>query len=249
MVLTRTDLDDIKKIISDQINSIFNDQFKNKIVESVAKKIGERYDVKFDKLDDEVQKIKNDLTELRNENLSLKKIVDGQEQNSRNLNIRIFGIPTSQNENIHNSVMEIFKHRIKLNIKPEDIKKCHRIAAKNQAADKPSAVLVRFQDVNNRLMVLNNRKLLKYSGINIKEDLTKMRLLLLNFAISKFNSQNVWCLHGNIYVKYRDAVHRVTEDSDVISLLSSVTLTYCLFHNGTFIFLFLDLFTHVFDIV
>ena len=99
-------------------------------------------------------------------------------------------------------------------INTSDIKRYHRVEAKNQSADKPRAILVEFTNVSKRSEVLKQRKLLKNSIIKIQEDLTQTRLKLLQSAIAKFTTRNAWCLHGNVYVK-SGVVLRVNDECDI----------------------------------
>lgn len=217
MVLTRTDLDEIRRIITEQVSSIFNDQFKNKLAESVMKKIDERYEEKFEKCNEEIDKINKNLCTIQSENKHVQKTLDNQEQFSRNRNIRIFGMPVNDSENLQESVLDLFKGKMELDIVPADIKNIHRVIAKNPT-NKPPAVLVEFREVNKRSAVLKQRKHLKSSGIVIKEDLTQRRLMIFSEAVKKFTAKNVWCMHGNIFVKNRDIVHRISDEDDIIRI-------------------------------
>ena len=209
MVLTRTDLEDIKRIIAEQIMSIFNDQFKNKLIGSLLNKIDEKYEERFFKCEKELVVINKQLETIQGENKVLKTMLDNQEQYSRNRNIRIFGLPPNEGENLQISVLDIFNGKMKLDVTAADIKSIHRVKSKNPTADKPPAVLVEFREVNKRSTVLKQRKTLKSSGLVIKEDLTKMRLSIFSEAVKKFSANNVWCLNGNIYVKSAGVVHRI----------------------------------------
>lgn len=104
---------------------------------------------------------------------------------------------------------------MKTNIKTTDITNIHRVEAKNPSPDRPPAVLVQFNDVNKRGVILKQRKILKNSGVIIREDLTHYRLALLKKAISKYSDKNVWSVHGNIYVKSENDVHRVNSEMDI----------------------------------
>nr|CAI5854777.1 unnamed protein product [Callosobruchus analis] len=48
--------------------------------------------------------------------------------------------------------------------------------------------------------IFNNKKMLKGSGIVVKEDLTDNRLKLMQAAIEKISLKGVWSYNGTIYV-------------------------------------------------
>lgn len=114
-------------------------------------------------------------------------------------------------------MLNIFNNTLKINIVNSEIKKCHRIVSKT-TRDKPPAVLVRFSTDTAKVSVLRNRKFLKGGELQIKEDLTKMRLFLLDRAIRKFTYKDSWVLNGNIYVRFNKTVHRIYDESDLDKL-------------------------------
>lgn len=213
MGLTNADLDKIRNIIT----STFSDQFLQELADKVGKIISEKYETKINALEKKLNNIEKEMCDLRNKNQEMEKIIDNHEQSSRSLNVRIFGVPYQEGENLHNIISDIFKTKLKINVKNSDIKKCHRVYAKNPRvdSDKPPAILVRFCNDESRLAVLKNRKCLKSSGIVIKEDLTKIRLALMSSAMEKFGNKNVWCLYGNIYTKNGGVVRRINDLEDL----------------------------------
>lgn len=216
MVITRTDLDEIKKVISDEVRTAFTDKFKDQLADTIYRKIEAKFNTKFEALKSDLDNVKTELMAVKRENLQLKSTLDNTEQFSRGRNVRIFGMDETENENLSLSVLKLFNNKLKLDsMNKSDIKNCLRVVAKNPVPDKPRAVLVEFVSVNKRSEVLKCRKLLKGAKISIKEDLTQYRLKLLSAAIAKFSSKNAWCLHGNVYVKNSGGVHRVQNDSDI----------------------------------
>lgn len=67
---------------------------------------------------------------IRAGNKQLTIIADNIAQSSRTLIIRIFGLTVENNENIRLKVIDLFK-KININIKDNQIQKCHRVLAKN----------------------------------------------------------------------------------------------------------------------
>lgn len=211
MVLTRTDIDDIKRIISTEISATITEQLKMQIADAIFKKIEVKFGKSLKELEDRSLGMEKAISELQEENIRLQNILDRQEQFSRGRNLRIFGMAADNDNNLPEAVVKLFTHEMKVNgLRVSDIKRCHRIRSKNPSPNKPPAVLVELANVNIRSMVLKNRSLLKSTGISVKEDITQCRLSLLKSAVNKFTSKNAWCLHGIIYVKSADGkVHRV----------------------------------------
>ena len=215
MVFTRTDLEEIKKIMGE----VINEQLKDQLADSIYRKIENKFQGKIKVLENDLIGLKSDLANTKKENQSLKMALDSSEQFSRVRNIRIFGMDEAETEDLFQEILNLFTVKMKVNsINISDIKACHRVEAKNPVPDKPRTVLVSFNSVNKRTEVLKSRKLLKNTKISIKEDLTQYRLKLLSAAVAKFSSKNAWCLHGNIYVRSAGVVHRVGCDTDIQQL-------------------------------
>lgn len=210
MGLSSADLREIKSTII----SVFNDKFLQEIVDKVTSAVEKKFEERFNAQMQKTSALQKVTEELQRENISLRKYIESQEQSVRNMNVRIQGIAVENGENVRDKMLSLFNNKLKLNIQNDNLKKCHRVPDKNPSNKHP-AVLVRFATDTARLSVLKNKKLLKNSGISIKEDLTKTRLLLLNRAIREFSFKNAWVLNGNIYVKFNDTVHRISDESDM----------------------------------
>jgi len=209
MGLTNADIEKIK--------SIFNDQFLSVIAEKVVFIIEKSFEDKIKKQNEAISQLHNEILSLKNSKASMEQLLEKQEQASRNLNIRIFGIAKEENENLRAKTLEFFNKKLKVNIKDQHIKKCHRVLSKNPG-DKPPAILVTFHSDAERKAVLSSRKMLKSTNIQIKEDLTKTRLMLLSAAVNRFSFKNAWCLNGVVYVKCQSGVHRVNNSEELENL-------------------------------
>lgn len=214
MGLTSGDLDKIKNIVK----TIFTEDFLQNVAESVVKIVSEKFEKRMDDQDKRINSMAQEISDLKKNNLSFTRALDNCEQASRNLNIRIFGMPEGENEDLRKEILGIFTKKMKVNVRDLDIKKCHRVKSKTPGG-KPSAVLVRFDSDNARVAVLQNRKNLRDTGIQIKEDLTKYKLDLLKKAVEKFSSKCAWCLNGNIYIKRGNDVTRVDSEDDFLSII------------------------------
>lgn len=195
------------------------EQFFQEVADRVVQIITERFQSQFEEQRKTADLLQREIESLKADNIKLMTTMDAHEQAARSSNIRILGVPKADNEDVRKRTLEIFTKKLKVNIKDSDIGRCYRVSAKNPVPDKQPAILVSFNGDACRAKVLKNRKELKNSGILIKEDLTKMRLALLNSAIEKFSYKNAWCLNGNIYVKCDSVVHRVNNEQDLDNLL------------------------------
>lgn len=219
---------DIEKI-REMIISVFKGEILKDIERSIDKRVQERIDKEVTQLRDQIDSLSNNVAELESKNALLEASLDRQEQSSRDLNVRIFGVAQKEGEELKKLVLEIF-NKVECNVTAGDIKKCYRITAKGVADtdkkrftrsksggantdidNRPAAILVRFHTGETRAMALQRRKQLNDLGVRIRQDLTKFRLSLLSKAVEKFSSRNAWCLHGNIYVRSGDVVHRITD--------------------------------------
>lgn len=210
MVLTSDDLDKIKSIVQ----STLTEKFLNKIAAKVADIVEAKFEARVTRQEEIVNGLKNQIVELQTKSRDLEKRVEEQEQSSRNLNVRIFGLPHSHSVDLRKDVVQLINDKLKVNVRMEDVKRCFRVSAKNHA-DKPPAVMVRFANDTVKSAVIANRKHLKSENIRVKEDLTKFRLTLLDAAIKRFTYRNAWCLKGNIYVRHNNGVHRVSDMCDL----------------------------------
>lgn len=217
MVLLRNDIDDIRKIVAEQITStILSEQFQNRLIDSLIEKLDRKFNEKIEKIENDVTLLRKEVESLKSANHSLKMKLDAQEQYTRNNNIRIFGLQHEKNEDVLKIVTDLFQNKMNINIDNLDIKNVHRVEAKNPSADKPPAVLVQFSNVNKRTAILKQRKMLKNTPVVIREDLTQCRLELLKKAVGKFSEKKVWSLHGNIYIKSGSVVRRIDGEMDII---------------------------------
>ena len=167
MVLTRTDLDDIKKVVVKEFRAIFVSELKAEIINAISGEIEKSFQKRFSELEEQVDNAKSQIVSLHKENPILKRALDFNEQHSRNHNIRILGMAMKENEDILQLVLDFFNRQMNIpTINSSDIKKCHRVTAKHQSSDKPRVVLVEFNNVNKRFDVLKSRKCLKNKNIS-----------------------------------------------------------------------------------
>ena len=134
---------------------------------------------------------------------------DDLEQYGRRMCLRVFGIPEERNEDTDRIAIDVEK-RINVDLSIQDIDRSHRIGKINAGP-----VIIKFISYRKLSEVFRSKKLLKGSGITVREDLTKRRHGLLKMAITKFGLQNVWTVDGNIIVKDGDNKRIITRETDL----------------------------------
>lgn len=198
------DIIEIKQIVQETIKELFAD---NDFVQMVMKKINDKIERNLQKLDDKIQS-----NEEKTKTIMLK--LDNLEQNQKANNLCIYGIQENQNENLEQTLSQIFKEKMNININSEELENCYRVGQQIENADKVRPVIVKYKHYNTKLTILRNCKKLKNSHIFIMEDLTKNRLELLQEAKTKYGKKNVWSSNGHIYTKMdgRNKQIRTRED-------------------------------------
>lgn len=135
--------------------------------------------------------------------------LDGMEQQSRSLNVRILGVEESGKENPEKVVMQLVEKKMGVSLSPADLDRCHRIgSSSNQESPSRSTrakpqqsrpILVRFANHRSRALVMGARAELKGSDIFINEDLTQSRQNLLYKLRHCKKADRSWSLDGKIF--------------------------------------------------
>lgn len=92
----------------------------------------------------------------------------------------------------------------------DDILLCYRIGKKQE--NKHRGILVKLKDTSTKQCIYTKKRLLKGTGIVIKEDLTNTRLKMMNKAIEKVGIKNVWSDNGKICFIYNENVHVINSE-------------------------------------
>nr|CAI5843484.1 unnamed protein product [Callosobruchus analis] len=69
-----------------------------------------------------------------------------------------------------------------------------------------------------RRNIYSKKKMLKGSGVVIKEDLSDYRLKLMDAAIEKISLRRVWSFNGNIFVLHNNKKMRIKSKEDLAKL-------------------------------
>ena len=168
----------------------------------------------INEIKNELMAAKRDISKITEENNKLKQIinlntfkVDSLEQYGRRENLRIYGIPES-NENIDDDGEQIVHDIAKLlnvDLDNWDIQRAHRLGRKR--SNKPRPIIVRFLSFKKRNEILNSKSKLKnnqvYPSAFITEDLTPLRSKLLYYVKHHCDEKFVMChtRNGNILMK------------------------------------------------
>nr|CAH7737413.1 unnamed protein product [Callosobruchus chinensis] len=196
-----------KKSIAESISKM--------ILETITSSLKEKfnyYDSKITELEKKVSCLKSKLNDTVNiqDNVDHKKVeqkVDNIQQHIRNNNLRIMSVPEAAGENLTEKVYDIFTNKMKVEVNKSEIIAAYRVGRKLD--DKPRQILVTFQDNAIKMLTYNRKRLLKGSNIVIKEDLTVLRLNMMNAASEKYGYRNVWSTNGAIFAKTGNGVEKL----------------------------------------
>ncbi|CAC5414121.1 unnamed protein product [Mytilus coruscus] len=142
--------------------------------------------------------------------------IDKQNQYSRRENLRITGIGETEHEDVFNKFKELC-NAMNVNIEKNDIVSCHRIG-KEPTAGKLRSIIVRFFSRDLKYKIMSNKKVLKgkldYKDIFINEDLTMLRLKMLNMVKKHDNVKSVFTRDGKINCFLRNGRKKIIENPD-----------------------------------
>lgn len=142
----------------------------------------------------------------------LTKKTDELEQYQRRQCLRIFGVKEEVGEDTDKIAIDVAE-KIGVKLELADIDRSHRVGIRRE--DKARPVIIKFTSYRKRSEVFRNKRLLKQTGVTVREDLTKIRHKLLMDCIAKYGVGNVWTTDGVIIVKIGEAKMRVTCEDDI----------------------------------
>lgn len=172
------------------------------MINKISGKLFEKIDQRLSKMEETINGFMKQINDNSYKLEELEKRIDSNEQYSRLNNLRIYGVKDLKNENTEDEVISIITNKLGIELPRTSIERCHRIGS--FAAQKSRPILVRFAAFRVRCEVYKNKKMLKKSGVVIREDLTKSRLETLKKAVDKLGPKNVWTLNGNIHIIYEN---------------------------------------------
>ncbi|CAG9825664.1 unnamed protein product [Phaedon cochleariae] len=228
MGLTRKDLDEIATIVEVKTKSILcSVDWLEQLTEKVFKQMNARFENKLKSQMAEITILKSQIENIQTDNLKLHSMVEQLEQNRRLKNIRIHNLKVNDPRKVVETTLNFFKEKLKIrSLSASDIESCYVIKNKrnmdrNESEDsnRLPAMFVGFKDKAMQTEILKCRKLLKSSGIYIREDLTKHRQSIVAAAIEVFPKNCVWCSNGTVLVKHEGTIHRLINKEDINQLV------------------------------
>ncbi|CAG9823999.1 unnamed protein product [Phaedon cochleariae] len=236
MVITREIKDEIKNAVSSALNSLLTEDFINKIAEKVTdsvltslnrklsmleQKVSDM-DTRLNTIDSEnstvIHSLKSEIKELKKENVTVLKRYDYLEQETKMSNLRLFNLEESESGNTKNEVIKLLNSKMQLQLKENDISVCTRVGKNTANNEKPRGIFMKLSNPSIQQMIYKNKKLLKGTGVVMKEDLTIHRLNLMKKAIEKTSIRSVWTFSGNIYATKNNQKFSIKNECDLNKL-------------------------------
>ncbi|KAG5897412.1 hypothetical protein JTB14_032104 [Gonioctena quinquepunctata] len=124
----------------------------------------------------------------------------------RSRNVIIYGVQENDNEDCMNTILEITNNKLNIRLDVNSIDHCFRMKVPDKNNIKP--IMVQFSTVFVKQLVYSKKKLLKGTGMIIREDLSPEIQKLLKAVVDKIKKNGrAWSNYGNIYVKFNDKDH------------------------------------------
>lgn len=163
--------------------------------------------VRQDSNDEKLQKMASELNSLRDANVDYAMKVNDLEQYTRRNSLRVYGIPSTDDEDTTDTLLELFRNKLQVTLSTDDIDRSHRIG--KPVDGKSRALIVKFVRHDDQNRVLRARRKLKGSKVVIKEDLTATNLKLLSATASHDEVDKAWSWDGRIFCKKTDDSGRI----------------------------------------
>lgn len=195
------------------------DQLVARIENMVTSKI-EELERKFENVEDEVKKLKDDVDDSINHMESvLKHDIDltweyavRNEQYSRKNNLRVLGLMEEERENLEAKFIKFVEDNFQEDISANEIEIIHTIGARKSGGGKQGSrrdsklrpVIVKLLSHKSKMKFLLKRKMLKGKGLVIVEDMADDIAKRLKELKSKRSVESSWFSNGKIKYKQRD---------------------------------------------
>lgn len=210
MVLTKQQISDVEEIIKDSLKS---EELITLISSLISKKIKDALEEKFEKYDAKIAQLEMEINNLKHKDNvhdgRLEEKVDKIQQHHKRNNLRFIGLKETKNEDVAKNVLELINNNIKIQVDKSQIISIYRTGKTKN--NRPRHIIVKFQDNNLKYNIYKNKKLLRGTGVIIKEDLTTSRLKIVSNASDKYGFKNVWTTNGNVYAKTENGVRKLTK--------------------------------------
>ncbi|CAH1171080.1 unnamed protein product [Phaedon cochleariae] len=242
MVLTRDVTEEIKSAVNSAMMKFLKDEtFIKTISDSVAEAVTASMQKKLTLIEQKVTDLNNKMEGMTKEyeqkinNLecvtktlvterkTLEKKFDNIEQISKRQNLRIFNVKETKNENVRDDLIQFLNSKMSLNIKSSDMELCYRIGRRDEGNRmKPRGIFLTLKSYDMKQAIYSKKRLLKGTGVVIREDLTKLRLNIFSRTIENTSLKNVWTDEGNIYVNHNNKIIILKSEDDFHKLFGDV---------------------------
>ncbi|KAK6169558.1 hypothetical protein SNE40_020591 [Patella caerulea] len=207
--------DDMKIIISEITDCVLETLRKElkteikKLVNDATDDIREQYDAVLgqnEQLHAEKREMQTKIDDLiNNAQIGHRKANDAirmanyNEQYSRKMNIRIFGLPNQQSRELQTTFIETIKKLTEIDVANEEIIAIHSLP--KRSPDKPNPVIVKIRNTESKSNIMKHRKLLLEKQLKLADDITKNNLGQMNRARENSHVDKVWYFNGAVYAK------------------------------------------------
>lgn len=211
MVLTQSQIRDIKLIIQQTITELLTDKT---FIEGIAVKVAETLNLQ--EIEKRTVDCEKQITELMEVNKTLQARMESFERYSKRNNLRIYGVREKVNGN--EDIVDTLRRETKLQFEEEKIECAYRIGKATKEGNR--AIFIKFKEQKHKMEIVAERKLLKGTQIIITEDLTKLKHEVLKDAVAKLGKKNVWCMNGKILYRNGNVKHSIRSMEDIEKLIS-----------------------------
>ena len=115
----------------------------------------------------------------------------------------------TKTEDINEMVLDVINNKLYIEMSQISIDRKYRLGKRKDPDQKSRAIILKFTRYKNRHHVFTNKKLLKGSGISVKDSLTLKTVEHLKKAREQHGFANVWTLDGKIMFKVNDGNPKV----------------------------------------
>lgn len=185
-----------------------SEEFINELTKTIVATISEQYEERISNLEKENTDINKKYQDLLIKN-------DKFEQTLKNKSLRIYGLKESKNENCKKTIINFMSKKIGITVKETKIEDCFRIGKYENGKDRP--IVIKFTRLDIKRNIYNNKKILKGSGMIIREDLTTEGAKLVKMASEKIGNSNgiVWTNEGSIFAKIKENIIKIRCKNDI----------------------------------
>ncbi|CAG9812893.1 unnamed protein product [Phaedon cochleariae] len=209
-------------------------EFIETIVDNVTEAIVKTLDKRFTDLENSVASLKSDFDsaqhKIAEKTQSLENTMSDEtrkreeaemkleysDQLSRQTSLRIFNLREMSKENTRTELIDLFNSKMGMKLKSEDIEICYRVGKQNNKHSR--CTYLKLSNIAVKQNIYAKKKMLKGTGIVVKEDLTKKKVDLVNQIAEKIGFKNVWPENGKIYVFHNERTQLITSTNNLQEL-------------------------------